>query len=115
MYSYEDDYTRPISRHTHVQLHDLIQKVNKSFGRLGSPWILCPRPNSLTTSIQTKNVETGQEIYLIEDCSVDDAYKYVQGYHDALINLHIDGVKVVFESPKVVLDNIKRKKILGVF
>jgi len=115
MYSYDDDYSRPISRYTHVQLHDLILKVNKSIERLGSPWILRPRPNSLTTSIQTQNIESGREIYLIEDCSVDDAYNYVQGYGDALINLQIDEVKVVFEPSLGVAQTNNRKKILGIF
>lgn len=57
-----DDFARPISRHTHIQLQDLLNKVNKSFERLSCPWILCPKPKGLTTSIMTKNLSTGQEI-----------------------------------------------------
>ncbi len=110
-----DDFARPISRHTHIQLQDLLDKVNKSFKRLSSPWILHPKPKGLTTSILTKNLLTQQEIYLIQHCSVDEAYSYISGYNDALIHLQIDGVNIKFHPPIVVPTIIKRKKILGLF
>lgn len=114
---YHDDYDgdRRISRFTHIQLHDLIEKVNLNLKRLGSQWILRPRPNGLSTSICTKNLLTDQNIPLLEHCTVDYGYAYVSGYGDALINLQIDGIDVVCTTPLVDAVPIPRKKVLGIF
>jgi len=102
-----------MNKYTHVNLHDLKEDINKKLLALGSEWILRCRPNSQFTSIWSKNINTGQDIEMIFDYEVDEAYAYLLGYATALINLKIDGIPIEFDNSTE--ERPIRKKILGIF
>ncbi|KLT66473.1 hypothetical protein [Pedobacter sp. BMA] len=103
----------PYSKYTHINLHDLKEDVNKKLLELGSEWILRCRPDGRFTSIWSKNINTGQDIEMIFDYEVDEAYAYLLGYATALINLKIDGLPVTFDNSPA--ESQRRKKFLGIF
>ena len=118
MILYSDDSVRSVSqrmRYTQINLYDFSLIVNKQLLGVGSEWILYPRPNGIFTSIWTKNIKTEQAIPLLQDCSTDEGYTYLQGYCAALTNLKIDEINLVFDNSLDIPEPVKRKKVFGIF
>jgi hypothetical protein len=99
-------------RITHVDLHDVATDCNKMLEELGSHDALTIKPNGSTTTILSKNINSGELVQLYEDIVLWEGYAFLNGYATALKNLKLESANVAFDNettPKPA------KSLFGIF
>ncbi|RBQ02818.1 hypothetical protein [Pedobacter miscanthi] len=99
-------------RITHVDLHDVAIDCNKILEELGSHDELKLKPNGSTTTILSKNINSGEVVELYEDIVLWEGYAFLNGYATALKNLKVESANVTYDNETT---HKPSKTLFGIF